>query len=569
MSGARVARDRTNVQEQRTFGSPGARWSAWLPMLIGMFCLYLALPPVRFGLLGWVAPLAWSVIVGRQDLPGRHPYLTLWLFGGVFWIAVLQGVRLAHWANYFGLIGLGIYFGIFWPVFVAAARTVTSVGRIPLPLSMALSWAAVEWLRSLGPLGFTGAMLAHTQSNHPSMIQAADVAGGYGVSFAIVLVSASALAAWNAWPRRAAATMWLTVSVTMLLAMTVYGRYCLGRGTAADRTDGAREIRFALLQGSIDTEFTDDPTRAERMLDEYMGLTRRAIATEPRPDVIIWPESMFPFDGVVFETEGEPGPGYDRTTLENAKANFDRMVRHVAAGVNPSGSARPTYVILGTGFWHFDGGSPRHYNSAILVAPDGSVVARYDKMHPVIFGEYVPLGSVFPWLYRLMPMPSGLSAGKGPVSFQVAGIRLAPNICFESILPQLIRRHVVELRRNGTPPDVLVNLTNDGWFWGSSILDLHLQSNIFRAVEMRRPVLVAANTGISAVIDACGRVVTRGGKRETQVLRGVIAVSAHDSPYLHVGEWPWLASMAVICCLALYYRCQQFRKKHDRLAASP
>ena len=134
------------------------------------------------------------------------------------------------------------------------------------------------------------------------------------------------------------------------------------------------------------------------------------------------------------------------------------------------------------------------------------LAGRYDKMHPVLFGEYVPLGETFPWLYRLTPMAGGLTAGEEPQVFEAAGLRWCPCICFENTVPHLVRRQVVELSRRGTPPDVLVTLTNDGWFWGSSMLDLHFACGIFRAVELRRPMLIAANTGFSAWVDADGRV---------------------------------------------------------------
>ena len=145
--------------------------------------------------------------------------------------------------------------------------------------------------------------------------------------------------------------------------------------------------------------------------------------------------------------------------------------------------------------------------------PRGEITARYFKMHPVMFGEYVPLGEIIPAIYRLFPLPNGLTAGTQPAAVDVKGMIVSPSICFENTIPHLIRGHVAELARRGMSPDVLVNLTNDGWFWGSSILDLQLDCAVLRAVELRRPFLVAANTGFSAWINGNGRIMALGPRR--------------------------------------------------------
>jgi apolipoprotein N-acyltransferase len=194
-------------------------------------------------------------------------------------------------------------------------------------------------------------------------------------------------------------------------------------------------------------------------------------------------------------------------------------------------------------------GEMRDYNSAILVDPTGQVRGRYHKMHPVMFGEYVPFGDVVPWLYRLTPLRQGLSPGDQPQAFEVAGLRLAPSICFESTVPHLIRRHVVRLSEKGTPPDVLVNVTDDGWFWGSSILDLQLACAVFRAVELRCPFLVAANTGLSAHIDGNGVVRQRGPRRDQAVLVARVVPDGRWCGYRRWGDWP--TALCLAACVGL------------------
>jgi apolipoprotein N-acyltransferase len=167
----------------------------------------------------------------------------------------------------------------------------------------------------------------------------------------------------------------------------------------------------------------------------------------------------------------------------------------------------------------------------------------------VIFGEYVPFGELIPALYRFFPLPNGLTSGTEPVAVAVNGLNVSPSICFESTIPHLIRGHVAELSQRGVAPDVLVNLTNDGWFWGSSVLDLQLDCAVLRAVELRRPFLVAANTGFSAWIDGNGRILAQGPRHQTGTLLAEVIPDGRWSGYATWGDLPALACAAV--CLAL------------------
>ena len=164
-----------------------------------------------------------------------------------------------------------------------------------------------------------------------------------------------------------------------------------------------------------------------------------------------------------------------------------------------------------------------------------------------MFGEYVPFAEYWPWLHRLTPLRISVSPGERPVAFEVGDIRLAPNICYETVLPHVIRRQVATLRAQGQQPDVLVNLTNDGWFRGSSELDMHLICGVFRAVECRKPLLVAANTGISAWIDADGRIVEQGGRCQTDVILAEVGPTRRGSWYVRYGDWP--AGICLTACV--------------------
>ena len=179
--------------------------------------------------------------------------------------------------------------------------------------------------------------------------------------------------------------------------------------------------------------------------------------------------------------------------------------------------------------------------------PSGEVKQRYFKMHRVMFGEYIPLGDWLPWIYSLTPMSSGLTAGERPETFVVNQVTFAPNICFESTVPHLIRGQLKELTNQDRRPDVMVNVTNDGWFWGSSILDLHFACGVFRAVENGRPHLIAANPGISGWVDAKGRLLHKSPRRERDVIIAEVESSNIQTLYGRVGDV--LAWMCVSACL--------------------
>ncbi|MGH7130309.1 MAG: apolipoprotein N-acyltransferase, partial [Planctomycetaceae bacterium] len=155
------------------------------------------------------------------------------------------------------------------------------------------------------------------------------------------------------------------------------------------------------------------------------------------------------------------------------------------------------------------------YNSAAFVRPDVGYVGRYDKIHLLAFGEYLPLKEQLPWLHKFTPFPPdyGLDAGESMPVFDDGRWQYAALICFEDTVPHLVREYVASARgRDGEPVDVLVNLTNDGWFHGRTELDQrfsgeqaqHLVTAAFRCVETRTPMVRSVNTGISAVIDGDG-----------------------------------------------------------------
>ncbi len=132
------------------------------------------------------------------------------------------------------------------------------------------------------------------------------------------------------------------------------------------------------------------------------------------------------------------------------------------------------------------------------------------------------------------------------MSQKLGDVRYAPNICYETVIPHLIRRQVLALRAKGEEPDVLVNLTNDGWFRGSSELDMHLACGVMRAVEMRKPLVIAANTGFSASIDSDGRIEQKAERMKPEVIIADVQLDSRHSFYLEHGDW--FSGLCLACC---------------------
>jgi len=466
----------------------------------------------------WVAdlvfwPLGLVLLTAATCLARRRPYFVLWLIGFFFWLAALHWLRLPHWATGVGWLALSFYFAFYLPVFIAVSRAAVHRLGVPVIVAAPVVWAGLELARAHLLTGMTMASLAHTQYRWTTLIQVSDLGGAFAVSFLVMFVAACLARAvpcdgarWTPWP-----LLW---AAAMLAAVLAYGQFRLS--TPA----GEPIARIALIQGSIDIQMNGDENLLARIDREYGHWSRQASEDYGRVDLMVWPESMCP----------------ERATARTLAApmifGVDRMERGA--------------------------GGDRHYNTAAYVSPEGVVLDYYDKMHLVMFGEYVPLAEYLPWLARLMPLPVSATAGREPRAFSIAvaedprrAIRVAPDICYESVLSHVIRGQVRALQSQGREPEILVNLTNDGWFWGSSELTMHLACGVFRAVECRKPYLIAANTGISAWIDGSGRLLAEGPRRQPCTLLAEPCRDGRRSPYLAYGDWPAGCCLVAACVFAL------------------
>ena len=535
-----------------------ARWFSWrgplVPALLSGLLLWAAFPPWGWWPLVWLAPLGWLHLIQLPVLPGKRPYLAIWLAGLIHWAALMQGIRLAHPALYLGWISLSGYLAVYLIVFVGLTRVAVHRLGISIVWAAPIVWTGLELVRGHALTGFSMALLGHVFYRQVTLIQIADIAGAYAVSFLIMFVAAAVARTCQRWqyPSTAAEAVgrfWpLLAAAALVLACVAYGQITLRKADTRSEADlqQAVQVNAALIQDSFDTIFQFDPQREREIFASYMQLSREAVLQQPDLDLIVWPESVY--SSTLGELLAEPPliappdasmtDDQFRNTVHAWQTAVHEKNRDVATSLNalariPAASSDGIWVIAGTDSQRVAAGDVERFNSALLIDPQGNVAARYFKMHLVMFGEYIPFGRLIPWLYQITPITTGFTPGDRPVPFVTPQATIAPSICFESTVSHLIRNQVAALRRQGNSPDLLVNVTNDGWFWGSSILDHHLACAVFRAIENRLPFLVAANTGLSASIGQDGRIDQLGPRRD----RAVLFTRARSVPWTNWYAW--------------------------------
>ena len=524
-------------------------------MVAGMasgFLLWTSFPPVEWSWLAWIAlvPLFWLATLRG---PRKKTYLAAWAGGLAFWMLALEWVRMCDPNAWVGWLLMALVFSLWWPGFLALTRFAVFRMQLPLLLAAPIIWVGGEFLRAYILGGFPWYYLAHSQFRHLYLIQMADLTGSLGISFLIAvfnalvvdLLSQPLLRVTKSGTRLDRRQHIRLCAVTILLGTSVcYGAFRVSNATFRDGP------KLALLQSNIPQKekAKGDPTK---ILTYFTGLVERAVAHRETPDLIVWPETAFP-------------PGYIAIDSNVDHATLERQVRSLADEVTVQAWAErrnnienqlhlwvdtiKVPMLVGTTFYDHQPGSLEKYNSAILVSPALSTIHYYHKMHLVPIGEYIPFVDRMTWLSTMIPYPGGrvpsLSFGRQPLKIPLKEYLLAVTICFEDTIPQVIARFFREGAAD-RQPDVLINLSNDGWFHGSAELDMHLAIGVFRAVEHRVPLARAVNTGLSALVDGNGEIRSFLPKETEGVLSVTVPLDDRRSMYSRLGDWLGLSCLAV------------------------
>lgn len=490
--------------------------------VMSMILLWASFTPMDFAPAAWLALVPLCLLFRTELLP-KYSYRAIAAVGFVWAVCTLQWMRLGHVAMYGAMLSLSLYMSLYFPAFVAISRAMTRA-KCPVWLAAPIVWTGLEFVRAHIGTGFSWYYLGHTQYQWTSLVQIADITGAYGISFLIamaagvvsecvpasVLVGAGLSDSEGSVTEQPVKQKWVAVVtvLTLVIASCVYGMF---RAIPADQIDSGPVI--AVVQGNFAPEVKADSNKSGRIWMDHQMLSRTAGGL--RPDLIVLPETMYPERDVVIEDGVKDSDLVTKLIMPGSMSNSDGAERIISYWRSQKARERLEKLTDETGAAMMVGlitevhqaDKQQIYNSAAFLKPLTGYAGRYDKRHRVPFGEYVPLQDIAPVLGRLTPYGDGfgIDAGNHYSVFEQNGVRYAPVICFEDTVPHLVR-HAAITEDDGKTPDVLINLTNDAWFRGSSGLDQHLITSTLRCIETRRPMVRAVNGGISAYIDSSGRI---------------------------------------------------------------
>ncbi len=491
-----------------------------LSLLSGIL-LILSFPNLDLEFLAWFAlvPLLYSI-------DGKGPYHSFRLgfltgivsfLGILYWIVVAVHTygNIPLIPSVFILLLLVVYLSLFIGVFTFLTRLIQIRSGLQTFLFIPFLWVALEYLRSHLLTGFPWANLGYSQYLNLPFIQMADVTGAYGLSFVLLFVNATLFWVLRQWPKRVFPIKEVIAAMILVLGFLSYGYVKMG---IVDRQMSQNPpLKIGLVQGDIDQSIKWDKAFQLETLEIYEKLSLRAAVD--KPDLIIWPETATPF---FFQDAKE----YQPLVLDIPKKT-------------------DAFLLFGSPSYRIDRGKVSHYNSAYLVSPSGEIVGKYDKIHLVPFGEYVPMQDLLFFIGSLGEGIGDFKSGKEIYNFSLPQGRFGVLICFEIIFPDLCRKFV----KQGA--HFLVTITNDAWFGRTSAPYQHFSMAAFRAVENRVFVARAANTGITGIIDPKGRILKEGEIFKQEAMNATIRLSNRKTFYTLYGDvFAWACSAFSILLLA-------------------
>jgi len=520
-------------------------WTQWIAAVLAAGLMELPFPvagpmPPWRSVFAWfgLAPLLWAILCAGTSgakRPLRRSFLLsylcgfLWYCGNCYWVrdTMQRYGDMPPLAPTLLLCGfslvLGLYFG-FFGLCIALVRKTTGSAR-PALLAAPILWTAFE-LAAARITSVPWDQLGYSQADNGLVNQLGPWTGVYGISFVLVAVNALLAAAFLLdQPRNRLAA---GVAGVVLLVSGWAG--ILVHAPAAPATATAMLIQPNLDVGSADawagpawnehmTEFT---RLAEEQCKTYIagipqtGAMTGEIPCPPypmRPDLIVWPESPAPY----FEDD----PRLQHALITLAQTTQTSLVVG-SIGVDPSP----------------DGGLPKTYNSALIVGPDGSRVGRYDKIHLVPFGEYIPFRNLLFFARKLTGRVSSFDRGDVRKVFRLKGHRYGVFICYEAVFADEVR----QFARLGA--EVLVNISDDGWYGDTSAPWQHLNMARMRAIENRRWLLRDTNNGVTAAIDPYGRVRQSIPRHQIDVLPAQYGFRDDVTFYTEHGDiFAWLCAI--------------------------
>jgi apolipoprotein N-acyltransferase len=461
----------------------------YLKAIISGLLWAFAFPKFNLEFFAWFAlvPLLFAIYSGNA----RRAMALGWVTGMVFYFITMSWVvnTLINYGNIPTVLSwlilslLVAYMSLYVGLFAALVRRFSKNHPVYLFLLAPVTWTALEYLRSMHSIyGFSWQGLGYSQFQLIPVIQMASITGVYGISALIVLVNAGLFVllhpafeqypVWRKYRRRVGAT-----TLSLLLMCVGYGGWILKQEPVYSNPP----VRVGLIQGNIPQQMKWDPAYRNDVLDRYRNLTLKAAVLQP--DLMVWPEAVTPF----YFGKDIAGTEYVLNVVRDSKTPLLLGSPAIEQIMDLSAPGDPVSTHL--------------YNSAYFVSAEGEPQGRYDKIHLVPFGEFVPFRSLLFFIDKLVVGIGDFERGRETQMFKQGNHGFAVSICFEIIFPDLVRQPV----KQGA--NYLVNITNDAWFGHSAASYQHMSMVAMRAVENRVPIVRAANTGITGTVDAYGRII--------------------------------------------------------------
>ncbi len=502
----------------------------WGLPLLSALLLVLAFPDFNLWPLAWIGLAPLLVAVARNSNPLRA-FLFGWLTGSLFFYAtcywltysMIHYAGISPWLAYSLLIPGAVILGVF-PAFFALAlsQLIKRWGLFALLTAPPL-WTVLEW----GRLSVTGQLwnaLGYSQAFHPAFIQVARWGGVYAVGFLLVAANAAVAVAFIKRDARAA------VTAVLVLAAAIVVIVLTNKTGYPDRFVGPSNrplVAVVALQPNVPMDSDKPELEMRELLNRHLSDSETGLAAltnEELPRLVIWPESPMNF-----------AYGQD-AQLRDLLARFAQH-NHTSLLFNSQETAP-------------DNGA---YNSALLINEEGRLVAQYDKIRLMPFGEYVPLPRWLPGSNLVKAMVGGFAAGSRYTLMPVGTLHAGVFICIESAYPWIPRTFTAE------GADVLINISNDGYLGPTPVMRQHLANTIFRAVENGRPLLRVTNTGITAYITPRGDVLDATNGFQTAVRTWTITTSAKEETFYTRHGDLFVAGSAVISLLLVLLSYMRFR----------
>jgi apolipoprotein N-acyltransferase len=460
---------------------------AGLAILSGV-ALGLAFPKFDLNLLAWVAfvPLFYAIegeplkrVLGLAYLQNFAAFVV-----SLYWIAIplhsFADVRME--LAIVPMLLLAAVLASYGAIAIWAGEYTARRLRIPMVATMPVAWTAMEWVRTYFPIGFPWNLLGYVAYRYIELMQFVEFTGVYGLSALVIFFNAVVfvVALRRGSPR---------LQVASLIAMTGLMGVLFGFGqwriSELGRLQPEGTLKVAMVQGDIPQSIKWNPDFLPQSFRVYQDSTVQAV--KHGVDLIVWPEAAAAF---LFQADGVYPAGFaDYAAYRDALLNLART------------TGDP--ILFGAPALGEQDGHAGFYNRAYLVSGQGQVVAHYDKIQLVPFGEYVPARELLGYFVNRVVQGFGdMLPGSEQTIFNVKGARLGVLICYESVFPDLTRREV------NKGADVLVNITNDAWYGESSAPYQALAMAAMRSAETKVPMVRVANTGISAYIRPTGQIET-------------------------------------------------------------